>query len=76
MKQRCSNPNRGTYKWYGGKGVKVCSQWNSYPDFKRWALANGYNETLSIDRIDPMGDYSPENCQWITLADNAKRCFT
>jgi len=76
MKQRCYNPKRETYKWYGGKGVRVCDQWkDSYVNFKRWALANGYMDNLSIDRIDSDGDYSPDNCQWITLSDNVKRCF-
>ena len=73
MKRRCFNPNCAPYKYYGGKGVKVCDEWMEYEGFKSWALANGYADNLTIDRIDSNGDYEPENCQWITLAENISR---
>ena len=74
IKDRCYNPNNRAYKWYGGRGIKVCEEWeNNYPAFKTWALANGYKEGLTIDRIDNDGDYCPGNCQWITRAENAKK---
>ena len=74
MKQRCNNPKSSTWKWYGGKGVKVCDEWeNNFLNFKEWALSNGYNDNLTIDRIDPLEDYSPENCQWLTISENAAK---
>ena len=73
MKRRCYNPNCHQYQYYGGKGVKVCNEWLEYESFKAWALANGYADTLTIDRIDANGDYEPENCQWITLSENISR---
>lgn len=72
MRNRCNNPNREAYKWYGGKGVKVCDEWNSYPNFKAWAIANGYTDELTIDRIDISKNYCPENCRWLSKSDNSK----
>ena len=76
MKTRCNNPSDQHYKNYGGKGVKVCEEWSGEDGVQRfvdWALANGYQDNLTIDRKDPNGDYCPENCQWITQGDNARR---
>lgn len=73
MKERCNSPNSISYKWYGGKGVKICDEWNnSYESFRDWAVANGYTEGLSIDRIDSNLGYLPENCRWLTRAENAR----
>jgi len=73
MKLRCFNPKQQGYKYYGGKGIKVCDEWkNSYLTFKAWALANGYQDNLTIDRIDSDGNYCPENCRWLTLAENVR----
>lgn len=73
MKQRCGNPNNKDYALYGGRGIKVCAEWAVDPvAFFAWADANGYAENLTIDRRDGNGDYTPENCRWITQGDQAR----
>lgn len=68
MRQRCQNEKHISYKDYGGRGIKVCDEWdNSFLAFHDWAMVNGYNDSLSIDRIDVDGNYEPSNCQWITM---------
>lgn len=73
MKQRCYISECRDYRWYGAKGIKICDEWLNNPkSFEIWALSNGYNDTLTIDRKDEDKDYCPENCRWIPLDDNAK----
>lgn len=73
MKQRCYNPNRRSYKNYGGKGITICEDWLSDTNnFYKWALANGYEEGLSIERLDNDKGYYPDNCTWIPLEDQYK----
>lgn len=73
MKQRCNNPNNYTFRWYGGRGIIMCEEWDDYLNFKEWALSHGYSDDLTIDRIDPDGDYEPSNCQWISKHDNCTK---
>lgn len=65
MRQRCSNKKLAFAHRYVLRGIKVCDEWqNDYAAFREWALANGYRDDLSLDRIDPDGNYTPENCRW------------
>lgn len=78
IRQRCNNPNHISYKYYGGKGIKVCSEWdNDFMSFKKWALETGYDETLprgaqTIERKDTNKDYCPENCEWKTIQEQQR----
>ena len=78
MRQRCNNKNHKSYKWYGGKGIKVCDEWdNDYESFEKWAYDNGYDKTLprgvqTIDRINSDLDYSPDNCRWATQKEQVR----
>ena len=69
MKQRCYNPKDRHYQWYGAKGIKVCEEWRDNPvAFVAWCTENGYEDGLTIDRIDGLKDYAPDNCRFITMS--------
>lgn len=69
MKERCHNPQNKDYESYGAKGVRVCEEWlNDFASFREWAVKNGYGNHLTIDRVNPCGNYEPMNCRWLTLS--------
>lgn len=73
MKRRCSNPKDKSAKYYYQKGITVCDEWAaSFEPFRDWAMENGYSDDLTIDRIDNSLGYSPDNCRWISNADQQK----
>ena len=70
MKQRCINPKNKNYHNYGGRDISVCEEWKEFVTFYNWAIENGWKKGLQIDRIDNDGNYTSENCRFVTSKEN------
>ena len=66
MLERCRNKEHKSYHRYGGRGITVCDEWKDFEVFACWATTNGYDDKLSLDRIDNDGNYESSNCRWVT----------
>lgn len=66
MRDRCKNPTSKYWKYYGGRGISICKEWEDPRLFVEWAVSSGWKEGLQIDRRDNDGNYETENCRWVT----------
>jgi hypothetical protein len=77
MIERCYNPHFQAFSNYGGRGIRVCDEWrNCFLAFREWAMTNGYDNKLTLDRIDNNGNYEPSNCKWSTVREQSNNCRT
>ena len=69
---RCNNTKNTHYNLYGGRGIKVCQEWKDASNFQKWAINTGYEDDLTIDRIDVNGNYEPSNCRWVPQKEQSR----
>lgn len=77
MRERCNNSHAPNYKYYGGRGISVCEEWNDFEKFKEWSIFSGYSSKskygqCTLDRVDVNGNYEPENCRWVDMKTQAR----
>lgn len=72
MKNRCLNKNVNCFPYYGGRGIAICDEWLQFDNFMKWSLSNGYDEKLTLDRINNNGNYEPLNCRWVTMKEQCQ----
>lgn len=65
MRQRCTNPKASGYLDYGGRGITICTTWQSFANFLTWVASSNYRDNYSIERHDVDGNYEPNNCYWV-----------
>lgn len=71
MLQRCYDTKCKNYRNYGGRGIRVCQEWHTFRNFVEWTESRSdYSPELQLDRIDNNGDYTPDNCRWVTAKEN------
>ena len=71
MRQRCLNKSASNYNYYGGSGIKICKEWASFTVFEEWAINNGFMNGMTIERKDTKKNYTPDNCRWIPMVEQA-----
>ena len=77
MCHRCNNPEDKDYNHYGARGISICEEWmNNKNSFIEWCINNGYDDNLTIERIDVNDDYKPSNCTWIAMIQQASNKTT
>jgi len=73
MKGRCLRISHPKFPRYGGRDIKICREWLTADGFLKWAIASGWKEGMTIDRINNDGDYDPSNCRWISMSENSRK---